>query len=64
MEVGYDVYVTNPKSGETELKNIFQTFEKEVNEIVQISVNGEVIETTEEHLFYIDERGFTKAVRS
>ena len=61
IEVGDYVWSENPKTGEIELKEVLNTFEKQVDTIVTITVNGENIETTEAHLFYVENVGWVPA---
>ena len=49
------------QTGATELKPIAQTFEKYAATLALTFDNGETIETTREHPFYVQNRGFVKA---
>ena len=61
IEVGDYVWAENPETGEIELKEVLNTFEKQVDTIVAITVDGENIETTEAHLFYVENTGWVPA---
>ena len=60
---GMLVYAHNPDSGETELKEVVQTFVRETKELVHIKVNGEEIITTPTHPFYVPKKGWTDAIQ-
>ena len=55
------VWSRDESSGETQLKPIAQTFERYAATLALTFSNGETIETTREHPFYIVDRGFVKA---
>ena len=57
------VYAHNPDTGETELKEVVQTFVNETNELVHIKVNGEEIISTPTHPFWVPEKGWTDAIQ-
>lgn len=56
------VWSKNPETGERALKRVVQTFVNETDELVRVSVNGEVIVTTPEHPFYVPSKGWTGAI--
>ena len=56
------VYSTDPETGESEYKEVVQTFENETEELVHISVAGEEIVTTPKHTFYVPHKGWTSAI--
>ena len=56
------VYSTDPETGESEYKEVVQTFENETEELVHISVAGEEIVTTPKHPFYTPHKGWTSAI--
>ncbi|MDU2695342.1 MAG: polymorphic toxin-type HINT domain-containing protein, partial [Intestinibacter bartlettii] len=58
IEVGDYVWAENPETGEIELKEVLNTFEKQVDTIVTITIDGEKIQTTEAHLFYVEGTGW------
>ena len=57
------VYAHNPDTGETELKEVVQTFVRETSELVHIKVNGEEIITTPTHPFWVPQKGWTDAIQ-
>ena len=61
IEVGDYVWAENPETGEIELKEVLNTFEKQVDTIVTITIDGEKIKTTEAHLFYVEVTGWIPA---
>ena len=61
IKAGDWVWATNPDTGETELKQVVQTFRNETTELVHITVNGEEIVCTNEHPFYSPVRGWIAA---
>ena len=56
------VWATNEKTGETELKEVVNSFVRESNELVHITVNGEKITTTPTHPFWVPQKGWTAAI--
>ena len=63
ITAGMLVYAHNPDTGETELKEVVQTFVRETNELVHIKVNGEEIITTPTHPFWVPQKGWTDAIQ-
>ena len=63
ITAGMLVYAHNPDTGETELKEVVQTFVNETNELVHIKVNGEEIISTPTHPFWVPEKGWTDAIQ-
>lgn len=61
IEVGDYVWAENPKTGELSLKKVVNTYVRTKTELVVIYVGSEVIETTEEHPFYVYGKGWIKA---
>ena len=61
IEAGDRVWATDPETGETELKEVVQTFVNEANELVHITVNNEKIVCTNEHPFYSPVKGWVEA---
>ncbi|WP_343337956.1 hypothetical protein TPELB_33430 [Terrisporobacter petrolearius] len=61
IEEGDLVWAQDPETGEVALKKVAQTFAKETDTILYIEVAGEVIEATEQHVFYIDGVGWIPA---
>ena len=61
IEVGDYVWAENPDTGDITLKEVLDTFEKQVDTIVTITIDGEKIQTTEAHLFYVEGTGWIPA---
>ena len=61
IEEGDLVWVQDPETGEISLKKVIQAFVKETDTILYIKVAGEIIEATEQHVFYIDDIGWIPA---
>ena len=61
IEEGDLVWAQDSETGDIALKKVVQTFEKETDTILYIKVAGEVIEATEQHVFYIDGVGWIPA---
>lgn len=55
------ILVSNPETGETELKPVVRTFRNETTELVHVTVNGEGIICTCEHPIYSPVKGWTAA---
>ena len=62
IKAGDLVYSTNPETGESEYKEVVQTFENETEELIHISIAGEEIVTTPKHPFYVPQKGWTSAI--
>jgi hypothetical protein len=56
------VWAHDPETGETALKPVVQTFRNETTEWIHVTVNGETLTCTPEHLFYSPVKGWTSAV--
>ena len=63
VKAGDWVWATDPETGETELKQVVQTFVNESTELVRITVNGEEIVCTTEHPFYSPVKGWIAACK-
>ncbi|WMT82949.1 hypothetical protein TEMA_34470 [Terrisporobacter mayombei] len=61
IEEGDLIWAQDSETGEIALKEVAQTFVKETDTILYIKVAGEVIEATEQHVFYIDNVGWIPA---
>ncbi|SHH48966.1 intein C-terminal splicing region/RHS repeat-associated core domain-containing protein [Clostridium collagenovorans DSM 3089] len=61
IKEGEYVWAENIETGEKELKKVLRVYENETDKIVHIKVNGEEIESTENHPFYVEERGWVSA---
>ncbi len=55
------VWSRDAATGTTQLKPIAQTFEKYATTLALTFSNGETVETTREHPFYVESQGFVKA---
>ena len=55
------VWAHNPETGETELKQVVQTFVNETNELVHVYTGKDEIICTNEHPFYSPVKGWTAA---
>ena len=62
IEAGDWVWATNPETGETELKQVVQTFVSETNELVHLTIGEETITATPTHPFYVPNKGWTRAI--
>ena len=63
IEVGDSVWAYNYETGETELKEVLNVWVKETDEILHVSTSdGETIDTTTNHPFYVDSKGWVAAV--
>ncbi|MDR1643893.1 MAG: HINT domain-containing protein [Clostridiales bacterium] len=61
IEVGDRVWSYNFETGEVELCEVTEVFVNETYEILSITVDGEVIDATAGHPFYVDGRGWVEA---
>ena len=55
IQAGDLVYSTDPETGESEYKEVVRAFRKESDVIIHIFVNGEEIETTPQHPFWVED---------
>ncbi len=62
IKVGDLVYAEDPDTGEKELKPVVNLFINEKTELVHIKVKDQEITTTNEHPFYIPDKGWTAAI--
>ena len=56
IEIGDKVWAFNEETGKKELKVVTQTFVREANKLIIIKIGKEIIETTEEHPFYVNSK--------
>jgi len=61
IQAGDYVWARDPETGETELKQVVQTYINETNELVHVYVNDDEIICTNEHPFYSPVKGWTAA---
>ena len=61
IEAGDFVLSSDPETGEVAYKEVLQTYVFIKDALVYVTINGEVIETTKEHPFWIEGQGWTKA---
>ena len=61
IKSGDKVISTDPETMETSPKTVLETYIREVNKLVHLTINGEEIITTFDHPFYVRERGFVNA---
>ena len=61
LAAGDKVISTNPDTLETAEKTVLETYVRQVDKLVHITINGEKIVTTDNHPFYVQGRGFIEA---
>ena len=62
VEVGDSVWAYNSEIGKTELKEVLCVWVKETDKILHVSTSyGETIDTTTNHPFYVEEKGWVAA---
>ncbi len=61
IKAGDRVLSTNPDTLETAEKTVLETYIRETDKLVYLTVNGEEIITTEIHPFYVNGKGFVDA---
>ena len=61
IKAGDVVISTNPDTLETAEKPVLETYIRQVDKLVHLTVNGEEIVTTVDHPFYVQGRGFINA---
>ena len=61
IKAGDYVWSENPETHEKALKKVKKIFAREKDSVVRLSINGEAIETTNEHPFYVEGHGWTNA---
>lgn len=61
IKPGDRVWSEDPETNSKALKKVKKIFVREKDSLIRLTINGEVIETTDEHPFYVEGRGFTAA---
>ncbi len=61
IKAGDYVLSTNPDTMETAYKPVLETYVRETDKLVHLTINGEEIITTFDHPFYINGKGFINA---
>ncbi|WP_369011736.1 HINT domain-containing protein [Acetivibrio thermocellus] len=61
IKAGDKVIATNPETFEVAEKTVLETYVRETTELLNLTINGEVIKTTFEHPFYVKDVGFVEA---
>lgn len=61
IKAGDIVISTNPDTFETAEKSVLETYVRQVDKLVHLTINGEEIVTTIDHPFYVQGRGFINA---
>ena len=61
IKEGDRVWAEDPNTGEKALKKVKKIFVREKDSLIRLAINGEVIETTEEHPFWIKDQGWIPA---
>lgn len=61
IKPGDRVWAENPNTGEKALKQVKKIFVREKDSLIHLSINGEKIETTEEHPFWVKGQGWISA---
>jgi PKD repeat protein len=61
LQLGQKVWTWNESTGEEELKPVLQTFNNTSEQFIVINIEGEQIQTTPEHPFWVDSIGWVNA---
>ena len=61
IKAGNKVISTNPETFEVAEKAVLETYVRETTELVHLTINGELINTTYYHPFYVKDVGFVSA---
>ena len=61
IRAGDAVISTNPDTLDTAEKTVLETYVRQVDKLVHLTINGEKIVTTVDHPFYVQNRGFINA---
>ena len=61
IQVGDKVWAYNEQTGETSLKEVERLYQSEKYNLVEITVNGEVITSTDTHPYFVQGKGWIRA---
>ena len=61
IKIGDEVYASNPESGQIGIKKVVNVFQKQTNVLRHIITETEEIITTEEHPFWVENKGWSEA---
>ncbi|AUG56368.1 polymorphic toxin-type HINT domain-containing protein [Acetivibrio saccincola] len=61
IQEGYLVYSENVETGEKGLKKVVKVFVREVHKLIHVYVDGEEINTTDTHPFWVEGKGWIEA---
>lgn len=61
IQIGDFVLSSDPETGKTAYKEVVNTYIHVKDTLVYVTINGETIETTEEHPFWVEGNGWIKA---
>ena len=61
IQIGDYVLAENPETGEIDYKEVVRTFVRYKDTTIHVIANGTEIETTSEHPFWVEGKGFIKA---
>ena len=61
IKSGDKVISTDPETMETSPKTVLETYIRQVDKLVHLTINGEEIVTTDNHPFYVQGRDFIEA---
>ena len=61
VKAGDKVIATDPDTMERAEKTVLETYVRETNEVVHLTINGEIITSTLDHPFYVQDAGFVGA---
>lgn len=61
IKIGDYVWATDPETGETALKQVVNTFINETTAVTHVTINGEVITSTQTHPYYVANAGWVLA---
>ncbi len=61
IECGDEVLCADPETGEYAYRTVTRTFVNQTEELTTVAVNGEQIESTPTHPYYVEGKGWVKA---